>query len=65
MNMQINKDSVLQAMGRTHAGVGEKCEEEAAAERRCYGLTATPHPHPPVLLGVGKEVDDSGMKDWS
>jgi len=28
----------------------EKCEEEGAAERSCYRLTAGPVPHTPALL---------------
>lgn len=63
MKMQINEDSALQTMGRTHAGVGEKREEERAEERSCYGLTATSQPHPPAPLGVGRGVRDSGMKN--
>lgn len=52
----------LQPLGRTHAGAGEQCEEEEAGERNCYGLIATPIPHPPVPLS-GEEVEESGMKD--
>lgn len=48
MNMQIIKDSALQTLGRTHTGIGEKCEKEEAAEQSCYGLITGPHPHPPV-----------------
>ncbi|KAK4810511.1 hypothetical protein QYF61_004291 [Mycteria americana] len=46
-----------------HAG-GEECEEEGAAETKCYGLTVNPTPHPPPapLVGgggrrVGSEVE--------
>lgn len=50
-------------MGRTQAAGRKKCEEEGIAERMCYGLTTTSHPHPAVPLGVGTEVDESGMKN--
>jgi len=40
----------LQPEGSAHAGAGEKYEE-AVAERSCHGLTTTPIPHPPALLG--------------
>ena len=33
----------------SHAGAGEKREEEGAAERSCYRLTAIPIPHPPCV----------------
>ncbi|GAB0186526.1 zinc finger and BTB domain-containing protein 5 [Grus japonensis] len=33
-----------------HAGAGEECEEEGAAETTCDELTAIPIPHPPVPL---------------
>ncbi|KAM9590862.1 uncharacterized protein ACIBXB_005912 [Morphnus guianensis] len=33
-----------------HAGAGEECEEEGAAETMCDELTATPIPCPPVPL---------------
>jgi len=33
-----------------HAGPGEECEEEGAAEATCDELTTTPIPHPPVPL---------------
>ncbi|OPJ76057.1 hypothetical protein AV530_008924 [Patagioenas fasciata monilis] len=33
-----------------HTGAGEEHEEEGAAETTCDELTATPIPHPPVLL---------------
>ncbi|KAK4810920.1 hypothetical protein QYF61_013328 [Mycteria americana] len=39
----------VQPVGRTHAGAGEKCKEEGAAEMKCYELTITPIP--PVPLG--------------
>jgi len=32
------------------------------AERNCNGLTTTPIPFPPVLLG-GEEVEELGMKE--
>jgi len=35
----------LQPVRRTHTRAGEKCQEEGAAERSCYGLTTTPIPH--------------------
>lgn len=35
-----------------HAGGGEKCEEEGAAER-CYRLHRIPFPYPYVLLSAG------------
>jgi len=51
-------------MERTHAAAGEKCEEEGAADRSCYGLSTTPVPHPPAWHGVrGKEVEESGMEE--
>lgn len=34
--------------GGPHAGAGEKSSEEGAAERNCYGLTATPNAAPPL-----------------
>ncbi|XP_072714956.1 AN1-type zinc finger protein 5-like isoform X2 [Ciconia boyciana] len=40
-----------------HAGAGEECEEEGAAERLHDELTATPIPHPPVLLGGGRSIE--------
>lgn len=61
--MQIIKGSALQTLGRTHTGVGEKCEKEGAAERSSYRLTTAPHPHPPVGPRVGREADDSGMNE--
>lgn len=48
MNMQIIKDSALQILGRTHTGIGEKCEKEEAAERSCSGLITALHPHAPL-----------------
>lgn len=41
----------------THTGAGEKCEEEGAAERDSYRLTASPisHPNPELLGGNGVE----------
>lgn len=62
-NTRINKDSALQPMGRIQAAGRKKCEEEGIAERMCYELTTTSHPHPVVPLGVGSEVDESGMKN--
>ena len=49
---------------RPHVWVGEKCEEEGESERNCYGLTATPIPHP-ACTTPGKEVEQLGMKEWS
>lgn len=40
-----------------HAGEGEQCEEVGVAEMKCYELTTTPIPHPPVLLG-GEKVEE-------
>jgi len=34
----------------SHGRAGEKCEEERAAERSCYRVTAAPIPQPPTLL---------------
>ena len=39
-------------MGWTPAGAEEQREEEGAAERNCYGLTATPIPQPSALPRV-------------
>lgn len=51
-------------MEKIHAGAGEK--EEGEAERSCYGMTATPIPHPPAPLGPGVEegrvVRNEGVK---
>lgn len=33
----------LQLIGMTHAGTGEKCEEEGTAGRNYYGLTTNAH----------------------
>jgi len=41
----------LSPMGRTHAGAGEGCEEEGAAEPTCDELTTTPIPQPTAPLG--------------
>jgi len=38
-----------------HAGAGEECEEEGAAEATCDELTIAPISSPPVLLGVGRQ----------
>lgn len=35
------------------AGAGKQGEKKGAAEPKCYGLTAAPGPHPPVLVMVG------------
>ena len=43
-----------------HAGAGEQCEEEGAAETTCDELTATPIPRPPALLGGGGR--ETGVK---
>ncbi|GAB0186406.1 hypothetical protein GRJ2_001105900 [Grus japonensis] len=40
----------------SHTGTREKSEEEEVAGTVCYGFTATPISHPPVLLGDGGEV---------
>lgn len=37
-----------------HARAWENCDEEWKREVKGYKLTATPIPHPPVLLGVGR-----------
>jgi len=52
----------LQPVGRTHAGAGDKCEEEGVAERNCYGLTMAPIPHPPSTTRQG-EVEELEMKE--
>lgn len=36
----------LSPTGGSHAGAGEECRDEGAAERSCYGLTAAPFPAP-------------------
>ena len=40
----------LPLVGGPHAGTGEKCEEEGAAEMKCYELTTTPTHLPPALF---------------
>ena len=53
----------LKPMDRTHTGTGEKHEEEIAAERSCYGLTATCHS--PLHLsgyGGGRQVGNEAVK---
>ena len=42
-----------------HAGPGEECEEEGAAETMCDELTATPFPY---ATPKGKEVENLGVK---
>ena len=42
-------------------GTGEQCEEQGAADTKCYGLTTTPVPQPPEPLR-GKEVEELGGK---
>ena len=44
-----------------HTGAGEEHEEEGTAETKCYRLTTTPIPHPPVPF-QGEEVEKSGVK---
>jgi len=39
-----------QPEGRAHTGAREKCEEEAAAETSCHGLTTTLYSQSPVPL---------------
>ena len=53
----------LQPMDRTYAGKGEKCEEEGAAERNCYGLTAVSHPPSTLHYLVTEEVKGLGMRE--
>lgn len=48
-------------MPHWHTGAGEEREKEGAAEKKCYALTATPTPHPPVLLR-GEEIEMLGLK---
>lgn len=43
-----------------HAGA-EQCEDEGAADTKCYEVTTTPIPHLPVLL-PGEEVEEPGVK---
>ena len=46
-----------------HAGAGEQREEDGAAERSCYGLSAAPIPHLPAPLGgVGRGIGKAGVK---
>jgi len=47
---------------KTPTGAGEKCDAEGAAEMKCYELTTTPIPHPPVLFG-GKKSKKLGVKE--
>lgn len=57
---------------RTHAGAGEKSEEEGVAERGCYQLTTIPQIHPSLLLreegwgggGVGNEEVKLSQGKW-
>lgn len=49
--MQFLKDWI------TYKGVGEKFEEEGAAERGCYGLTMNLIVLPPALSGEVEEVE--------
>ena len=52
------------ARGGPHTGAGEKCEEEGAAERNCYGLTATPNaPAPLHHLELRGEEEELGRKE--
>ena len=44
-----------------HAGAGEECEEEGAAETTCDELTATPHSPSPCATR-GEEVEKIGSK---
>lgn len=58
----------LQPVNRTHAGVGEKCEEERLVERNHYGLIATHSPSPCTAWSVGtvvtvEEAEELGMRD--
>lgn len=54
------------ACGGPRAGAGEKVEEEGAAEKNCYGLTATPSaPHPLCHLELRGEEEKLGRKEGS
>lgn len=55
MSVQCLKDWIT--WKGLHAGVGEKCEEEGAAERRCYGLTTNLILLSPALFGEVEEVE--------
>jgi len=44
---------------RLHAGAGEKCEEEGAAEPKCYELTTDPHSASSLSCLGRKEVQES------
>jgi len=44
---------------RLHAGADEECETEGVVETRCFELTTSPIPCPPVPL-TGEEVEKVG-----
>lgn len=47
-----------------HIRAGEKFEKERAAEKNCYGLTATSNTQPPLhQLGLSREEEELGMKE--
>lgn len=61
----VCEDSIL--WEGLHTGPGEKREEEAAAEMKCYELIATPiivHPSR-ATAGEGEEVEELGRKEYS
>lgn len=53
----------MQPMVRTYTGPGERCTEEGAAKRSCYGLTTAVHsPFPLHHSGGGRGGRNEGMK---
>jgi len=47
------------SLWRTRTGAGEKCEEEGAAKRSCYGLTRTSSsPSPCAAHGRGGQESE-------
>lgn len=53
----------MQPMG-PHIRAGEKFEKEGAAEKNCYGLTATSNALPPLhKLGLSREEEELGRKE--
>jgi len=46
-----------------HTGGREKCEEKRVTEMKCYEVTTTPIPCPPMLLWVGKHEEENELSE--